>query len=407
MSLLSNMRSLLAFKRTAFKSNLLNPFQRHLSAKAQAALKLDAEQVPTLQEFLTLDDRKQKRRSLEPYAVPNFDDFLEERNIPFKRMETKVLQINIGLFCNQSCNHCHVESSPQRKEMMNRETVDRLLYLLENNDTINTVDITGGAPELNKEFRYFVESARKLKPSLTMIDRCNLTVLYEDGQEDLKEFLAENKMKLICSLPCYSKKNVNRQRGKGVFDKSIQALIDLNGVGFGMEDERALEIDLVYNPIGAFLPPPRDALEADYKRELKELFGIHFNHLHVFNNQPIKRFADYLYRRGELSDYMTLLVNNFNNDAVEGLMCTNTINVSWSGHVFDCDFNQMLELKPIWNGLNGRYTAFEEVNGDILCPHDGPTVFDIDDLNQFNGSKIATDAHCYACTAGAGSKCGT
>ena len=372
--------------------------------------KVDMQKVPTLREFLTLDDRKRQRRSLQPYNIPNFDKFLSERDIPLNRIETKVLQINIGLYCNQSCNHCHVESSPQRKEMMNRKTVDRLLYLLDNNSSINTIDITGGAPELNKEFRYLVENIRKIKGfnDITIIDRCNLTVLYEDGQQDLKEFLAENKCKLICSLPCYSKKNVNRQRGKGVFDKSIQALIDLNSVGFGMNDDRNLEIDLVYNPIGAFLPPPRDELEIDYKRELNELFGIQFNYLHVFNNQPIKRFADFLYRRGELGDYMTLLVNNFNPHSVADLMCRNTINVSWSGHVFDCDFNQML-MAPIWNLKNYKYDNNYSIDDDddIVCPHSGPSVFDIDDLNQFNGDKIATDVHCYACVAGAGSKCGT
>lgn len=359
--------------------------------------------VPTLREFLTLDDRKRQRRSLEPYNIPNFDEFLSSKNIPFHRLETKVLQINIGLHCNQSCNHCHVESSPQRMEMMNRETVDRLLYLLENNKSIDTIDITGGAPELNYQFRYLVENIRKIKPNITIIDRCNLTVLYEDGQQDLKEFLAENKLKLICSLPCYSKKNVNRQRGKGVFDKSIQALIDLNSIGFGMNDSRNLEIDLVYNPIGAFLPPSRDELEKEYKHELYQLFNIKFNYLHVFNNQPIKRFADFLYRRGELGQYMTLLVNNFNEQTINNLMCTNTINVSWSGHIYDCDFNQMLELQPLWKNEIQNIT----INNDPMCSHNGPTVFDINDLNQFNKYKIATDVHCFACVAGSGSKCGT
>mmetsp|Transcript_27694 Transcript_27694/g.43865 ORF Transcript_27694/g.43865 Transcript_27694/m.43865 type:complete len:423 (+) Transcript_27694:46-1314(+) len=389
-------------------------------ARAQASAKLDEEKVPTLREFLTLEDRKRARRSLQPYSIPQFDEFLAEREIALHRVETQVLQINIGLHCNQSCNHCHVESSPQRQEMMNRSTVDRLLYLLDKNSSVHTVDITGGAPELNREFRYLVQSVRALKPEMTIIDRCNLTVLYEDGQQDLKHFLAENRCKLICSLPCYSKKNVNRQRGKGVFDKSIQALLDLNAVGYGMQDERELEIDLVYNPLGGFLPPPRDALELDYKRELDELFGIRFNELHVFNNQPIKRFADYLYRRGELADYMALLVANFNPRAVDTLMCRNTVNVAWSGHVFDCDFNQMLEMPTKWP-IDEPFTKWtqdenENENHDeqeasskekIECPHQGPTVFDFDDLNQFHGATIATDAHCYACTAGAGSKCGT
>eukprot|EP01083_Nonionella_stella_P016953 47337_1 len=403
------MASLNLFRRTSFNFSLNRIFRRNLSAaaRARAAQKLDTQEVPTLKQF-TLDEKKKQRRSLNTYSVPNFDDFLNERHIPFKRFDTTVLQINIGLHCNQSCNHCHVESSPERQEMMDRKTVDRLLYLLENNESVHTVDITGGAPELNSEFRYFVENVRSIKPDLTIIDRCNLTVLYEPGQEDLKQFLAKHKCKLICSLPCYSKKNVNTQRGKGVFDKSIQALIDLNSVGFGMQDERNLELDLVYNPLGAFLPPKREDLEVDYKRELNALFGIQFDYLHVFNNQPIKRFADDLFRRGELQDYMTLLVNNFNPSAVEGLMCTNTINVSWSGHVFDCDFNQMLEMPAQWD-TNRPFTVFENVNGNenLMCPHDGPTVFELDDLNQFYGANIATDSHCYACTAGAGSKCGT
>lgn len=211
---------------------------------------------------------------------------------------------------------------------------------------------------------------------------------------------------MICSLPCYDKKNVNRQRGKGVYDKSINAIIDLNSVGFGIPDS-GLEIDLVYNPIGAFLPPPREDLEKDYKRELFNLFGIQFNYLHCFNNMPIKRFADFLYRRGELSDYMNLLVQNFNLSSVEGLMCRNTVNVSWSGHVFDCDFNQMLEMptyhKP--NGNNNKmHSTFEF---EDLCKHNGPTVWDFNDLNEFKGKQIASGPHCYGCTAGAGSKCGT
>ena len=210
------------------RSNVLFKKLSHLStrrlssaARAVAAEKLSSENVPSLRQFLTLDERKRTRRSLETYNIPEFDSFLAERDLGLSRQPTTVLQVNIGLYCNQSCNHCHVESSPQRKEMMNRETVERLLYLMESAESVNTVDITGGAPELNAEFRFFVSNLRRMRPDLTIIDRCNLTVLYEEGQEDLKHFLAENGCKLICSLPCYSKKNVNRQRGKGVFDKSV------------------------------------------------------------------------------------------------------------------------------------------------------------------------------------------
>mmetsp|Transcript_34003 Transcript_34003/g.41880 ORF Transcript_34003/g.41880 Transcript_34003/m.41880 type:complete len:405 (+) Transcript_34003:62-1276(+) len=388
-------------------SKMISLNTKYRQSTAESRAKLDRDNIPSLKQFLSLEERKRVRRSLEPYKVPNFDDYLSNHSLTLNRTNTTVLQVNIGLHCNQSCNHCHVESSPQRFEMMNRDTVDRLLYLLKNSDNVNTIDITGGAPELNREFRYFVESIRKLPngDDYTIIDRCNLTVLFEEGQENLKYFLRDNNCKLICSLPCYSKKNVNIQRGKGVFDKSINALIELNGIGYGIPNEK-YEIDLVYNPVNGVLPGKREDLEVDYKRELYELFGIQFNTLHVFNNMPIKRFADFLYRRGELGEYMDLLVRNFNLESIDGLMCRNTVNVSWSGHVFDCDFNQMLEI-PTNVPSNNNKTGFYSIDSDQTCNNNGTTVFDYDSLDEFMGHKVATDAHCYGCTAGAGSKCGT
>lgn len=231
-----------------------------------------------------------------------------------------------------------------------------------------------------------------------------MTVLFEDNQKDLKYFLKDNNCKLICSLPCYSKKNVNRQRGKGVYDKSINALIELNEIGYGIPNTN-LFIDLVYNPLNGVLPGKREELEIDYKRELYQLFNIQFNNLHVFNNMPIKRFADFLYKRGELADYMNLLVNNFNLNAVNGLMCKNTVNVSWSGHVFDCDFNQMLNIPT--NVISNKQNSYMSIDKELKCEYKGNTVFDFDSLDEFKGYKVATDAHCYGCTAGSGSKCGT
>jgi radical SAM/Cys-rich protein len=304
-------------------------------------------------EGMTKEERTKRRRALTNLGIPTFAQFLSEqmnggddsaddsdsadataKKKPYhlNRGPTKILQINIGLYCNQACGHCHVESSPLRKEEnMTAETAARCLELLKDSPSITTLDITGGAPELNPNFRYLVRMARELRPDLEIIDRCNLTVLQEPGQEDLVAFLKEHKVHIIASLPCYSEENVDTQRGNGVFERSIAALLALNDAGYGQDD--TLPLDLVYNPLGAFLPPPQEKLEEQYKLQLAENFGILFNQLFTITNMPIKRFADFLHRRGELEEYMSLLVRNFNQNTVENLMCLDTVSVGWDGQV--------------------------------------------------------------------------
>ena len=290
-------------------------------------------------------------------------------------------QVNIGLYCNQACNHCHVESSPKRTEMMDRRVAEKCIDLLARSPSVQTLDITGGAPELNDNFRYMVTEGRRL--GREVIDRCNLTVLSEPGQEDLGEFLAANKVRIVASLPCYSAKNVDLQRGSGVFNRSIRGLLLLNQLGYGQKGS-GLVLDLVYNPLGAFLPPEQSALEAAYRRQLETDFGITFNNLYTLTNMPIKRFADQLARRGELTAYMDLLVRNFNPAACLGVMCLDLISVDHRGVLYDCDFNQQLAMRV-----------------------DGParTIFDVQSLDALVGGKVATDSHCFGCTAGMGSSC--
>ena len=278
------------------------------------------------------EERIRRRRALDSLGIPEFNDFLAEKietDGSLHRMLPQVLQINIGLFCNQACGHCHVESSPLRKEMMTAETASQCLQLLKNTPSITTLDITGGAPELNDHFRLLVKMARELRPDIEIIDRCNLTVLQEPGQEDLVDFLKENRVSIIASLPCYSSENVDTQRGNGVFERSISALLALNEGGYGSE----LPLHLVYNPLGSFLPPAQASLEVKYKEVLAENFGILFNSLFTMTNMPIKRFADFLHRRDELKGYMDLLVRNFNPDTVTSLMCLNTVSVRFDGKV--------------------------------------------------------------------------
>lgn len=294
----------------------------------------------------------------------------------------EILQINVGKFCNQACSHCHVEAGPKRTEIMEQKTAERLIELLDRSPTIHTVDITGGAPELNPHFRYLVREARQRGKAV--IDRCNLTVFFEKGQEETAHFLKNHRVNITASLPCYSKENVDKQRGNGVFDKSIRALRILNELGYG-RDNTGLELDLVYNPVGAFLPPPQEKLEADYKKELKELFGIEFNRLYTITNMPIKRFLDFLNRTGQWEDYMTSLVNHFNPQAALGVMCRNLISIGWDGQIYDCDFNQMLEMP-----IGGKRR----------------TIWDIESFDALVAGDIAFADHCYGCTAGAGSSCG-
>jgi radical SAM/Cys-rich protein len=275
-----------------------------------------------------------------------------------------------------------VNAGPKRKEIMTRETIDRIIDWLAKSD-IPIVDLTGGAPEMIPDFRYFVERLKALQPLRHVIDRCNLTILLESGSENLAQFLARNKVEIVASMPCYSSDNVNAQRGEGVFDGSIKALQLLNSLGYGVDLN--LPLHLVYNPAGAFLPPPQAELDADYKRELKQHFGIVFNNLYSITNLPIGRFASYLRHNNKLDEYMELLMNAFNPATIHGLMCRNTISVGWRGEVYDCDFNQQLNMQ--WK--NGRPLFLWDVGCD-----------------QIENRKIMTGDHCFGCTAGIGSSCG-
>lgn len=300
---------------------------------------------------------------------------------PVRRPVT-CLQINVTTRCNLACHHCHVESGPKRTEALGQAGVKRLLELLERNANVETVDLTGGAPELNPHFRELVEGARAL--GRRVIDRCNLTVLFLPGQQDTAAFLAAQGVDIVASLPCYTADAVDRQRGKRVFDRSIDALRMLNALSYGTGLAGAPTLDLVYNPIGATLPPAQDALEAEYRVELRERFGITFDSLIAITNMPIKRFATDLARSGRAAEYMALLVNHFNASNLEGLMCRELVSVDHAGRLYDCDFNQAL---------------------GTLLSGEKRTIWEIDDLGDLEGRQIATGPHCFGCTAGAGSSC--
>jgi radical SAM/Cys-rich protein len=300
-----------------------------------------------------------------------------------QRRGIDVLQVNLGRYCNQACIHCHVEAGPTRHEMMARENIDAVLRFLEH-CKIPTLDITGGAPELHPDFDYLVESALDL--GRHVMDRCNLTVIFEPGKDYLPEFFARKRIELVCSLPCYSEENVDKQRGKGTFDLSIRALQKFNQLGYGASGS-GLTLNLVYNPVGAHLPPPQQQLEADYRRELRQQFGIEFNHLYCLSNMPITRYATHLKLRGEYDRYMELLENSFNRATVEQLMCRNLISIGWEGSVYDCDFNQMLDL-PL-TSVDGKRMTIAALS-----------------LDQIAYRPIRVGDHCYACTAGSGSSCG-
>lgn len=299
-----------------------------------------------------------------------------------RRAAVDVLQVNMGRYCNQACIHCHVESGPTRTEMMSRETVDAVLRFLASSN-IPTLDITGGAPELNPNFDYLVETAGGL--GRHVMDRCNLTVIFEPGKDYLPQFFQRHAVELVCSLPCYSEENVDRQRGKGTFDLSIRALRILNELGYGRDED--LVLNLVYNPVGPHLPPLQQQLEEDYKRILDEQFGIIFNQLYCLANMPITRYETHLRLRGEYDSYMELLESSFNRATVERVMCRNLISVGWQGSIYDCDFNQMLDL-PI------RDAAGKALEISSL---------EVEDLLS---RAITVGNHCYACTAGSGSSCG-
>lgn len=308
----------------------------------------------------------------------NFSNYLDSRELRSREIST--LQVNVGKLCNQVCKHCHVDASPIRTEIMGRDVIDACLAVLAQNN-VETLDITGGAPELIPDFRYFVAEARKLSDNV--IVRHNLTVMFEAGQEDLPEFFAENYVSVVSSLPYFLQRQTDAQRGQGVFDKSIAALRRLNAVGYGELEE--LQLDLVYNPVGAFLPPEQSAIEADFKTELKNRYDIVFNNLFTITNMPIARFEEWLQRSGNADAYMQKLINAFNPQTVSGLMCRSMISVDWNGRLFDCDFNQMLEL-PV--------------------ERDKPqTIFDFD-LAALEDRLVTTANHCFGCTAGSGSSCG-
>lgn len=303
---------------------------------------------------------------------------------PLTRMEPRTLQINVGKVCNQACHHCHVDAGPARTEKMELRVAQRVIDLLAHSPSIEMVDISGGAPELNQHFRFIVESARAMNRGV--IVRCNLTVILQPGMDWLPSFYREHRVRLVCSMPCYTAENVDKQRGRGVFAKSIEALHRLNDLGYGMLDS-ALALDLVYNPVGAFLPPAQAELETRYHQELRDGFGVEFNHLLTITNMPIKRFADQLKRLGAEGEYMGLLVNHFNPSTVADVMCRELVSVGYKGMIYDCDFNQMLEM-PI---VDSRGRAM--------------TIFDVNDLSELRGARIATGSHCFGCTAGAGSSC--
>ncbi|NQY90951.1 MAG: arsenosugar biosynthesis radical SAM protein ArsS [Deltaproteobacteria bacterium] len=300
------------------------------------------------------------------------------------------VQVNLGKRCNQACSHCHVDAGPARTEQMSRPTVERVLQLVERSDSVQTVDLTGGAPELHPDFRLLVERSRRLGKNV--IDRCNLTVLLEDGMEGLVDFLAEHEVRVVASLPCYTKENVDEQRGAGVFESSLSGMAMLNDRGYGVAGS-GLVLDLVFNPGGASLPGPQDELEQRYHQELGDRFGLRFNQLLTLTNLPVKRFADWLRRRGEYDSYLELLDGAFNPKTVSSLMCRSMVSISWQGELHDCDFNQMLEI-PI-----------ELDNDDRRGRSAGTSIWQLESFDPLGGRSVTTAGHCFGCTAGAGSSC--
>ncbi|QJR16646.1 arsenosugar biosynthesis radical SAM (seleno)protein ArsS [Usitatibacter palustris] len=300
-----------------------------------------------------------------------------------QRKGTEIVQVNVGYVCNQSCLHCHVNAGPTRTEAMSRETADQVLaYLAASGAT--TLDITGGAPEINPHFRHLVKGARKL--GCEVIDRCNLTILFEPGHEDLAAFLAEHRVQVIASLPCYTEELVDRQRGKGVYEKSVRAIQLLNELGYG-KDNSGLELHLVYNPQGPSLPPAQETLEADYKRILGETFGIAFNSLFTLANMPIQRFGSTLVTKGQFNGYMDLLRGAHRDENLEGVMCRSLVSIDYLGFLYDCDFNQMLGL-PLAIAGRPKTHITDAMREDLA------------------GNPIVVRDHCYGCTAGQGSSCG-
>jgi radical SAM/Cys-rich protein len=334
-----------------------------------------------LKQHHRLSAANEQLRTLADSSAPSFRSVLKANGLPALRAgKIDILQINVGKVCNQTCRHCHVDAGPDRKESMSLETAQQCLDVLRAVD-IGTLDITGGAPEINPHFRMMVEEASALNRHV--IDRCNLTILLTAGHRDLPEFLAKHKVEVVASMPCYLEKNVDAQRGEGVYEKSIEAIRKLNAVGYGVEGS-GLTLTLVFNPGGASLPPDQKKLEADYRRELAARFGITFTRLFTITNMPISRFLEDLVSAGKLDAYMEKLVGAFNPAAANSLMCLNTLSVGWDGRLYDCDFNQMLEIEVEQSSPR----TIADFRRELL-----------------EGREIATDRHCFGCTAGAGSSC--
>jgi len=308
---------------------------------------------------------------------------LIETDFPFlKRDSLETLQVNLGYLCNLSCTHCHVNAGPRRKELMSLEVIELVLDFIDRK-SIKTLDLTGGAPEMNPHFRYLVKEARAR--GVEVIDRCNLMILLEEGYEDLVEFLAHNEVIITASLPCYLEENVEKQRGKGIYDGSIEALKKLNALGYGIDSN--LQLNLVYNPVELNLPPPQEPLEADYKRILDEKYGIVFNQLFTITNMPISRFGGMLLAKGLYEKYMGILKDNFSEGNLQTVMCRTLLSVDYQGYVYDCDFNQMLKMSL------------------VATSRPKPHLQDLLD-QDLEGAMIAVGDHCYGCTAGQGSSCG-
>ena len=305
--------------------------------------------------------------------------FLKNSDFPaITRNKLEILQVNLGYLCNLSCTHCHVNAGPKRTELMDRATIDEILNFIDHHD-VHTLDLTGGAPEMNPHFRYLVTQAANR--GLKVIDRCNLVILLEEGFQEMAGFLAENRVEIVASLPCYLKDNVDKQRGKGVFNASITALQKLNALGYGQADS-GLQLHLVFNPQGPTLPPDQQTLELAYKSHLREHFGLVFNQLFAITNLPVQRFGSVLLSTGQFDSYLNLLKNNFHAPNLDKLMCKSTLSVDWQGFVYDCDFNQMLKL-----------------------PLGADKKIHISEVSELTGKTINTLQHCYGCTAGQGSSC--
>ena len=358
---------------------MIDSIEALVHTKSKISLHAQHHKLADVHEQLEILEHPQSNK----FILPPFEQKLRQSGLyPLKPTGIEIFQVNVGKMCNQTCKHCHVDAGPDRTEIMTKETMQQCLDVLRNNPSLKTVDLTGGAPEMNPNFRFFVEEIKKLDRHI--IVRCNLTIILANKKYfDLPEFYKQTNIEVISSLPFYSKDRTDRQRGNHVFEKSIQALQMLNEVGYGKE-ETGLILNLVYNPAGAFLPPLQQSLEKEYKEVLMKEFGIVFNYLFTITNLPINRFLDYLLISGNYEKYMEKLIDAYNPVAASRVMCRTTISIGWDGYIYDCDFNQMLEMKV---GTHGKHIS----------------EFNVGELNNRN---ILVGQHCYGCTAGAGSSCG-